>query len=94
MRLQQQRRERHCIYPEVSRTYTFGAVGASQGQFFKDHLASIVLNKEPVDWRNEDLSYLQPNKWDDAFEAELHKASRIVTAVSGVFVAYSVWWWC
>lgn len=80
MRLGEQRRGRHCLYPEVSRTYTFGAVGASQGQFFKDHLASIVLNQQPVDWAREDLSYLRADQWDARFEQELAAAASTVVA--------------
>lgn len=54
-----QRKERACIRPEVSRTFTFGeSGGASSGQFYSQHLAKIKLNDQPVDWMSEDLSAL------------------------------------
>lgn len=83
MRLKEQRRGRHCIFPEVSRTYTFGAVGSSQGQFFKDHLASIVLNREVVDWSKEDISYMKAENWDQHFEQELNEATTVISGPAG-----------
>jgi alpha-1,3-mannosyl-glycoprotein beta-1,2-N-acetylglucosaminyltransferase len=41
---------RQCIFPEVARTHTFGRIGASEGVGYDDHLAVMVLNKNPVDW--------------------------------------------
>ncbi|KPM02944.1 Alpha-1,3-mannosyl-glycoprotein 2-beta-N-acetylglucosaminyltransferase-like protein [Sarcoptes scabiei] len=36
-----QRRERSCLRPELSRTSTSGSNGVSRGQFFRQHLAHI-----------------------------------------------------
>jgi alpha-1,3-mannosyl-glycoprotein beta-1,2-N-acetylglucosaminyltransferase len=44
------RKGRQCIFPEVPRTHTFGKVGTSGGQFFDQHLAVMMLNKEDIDW--------------------------------------------
>lgn len=49
---------RQCVFPEVARTHTFGAKGASGGIGFKEHLEMMVLNQQPVDWAQQDLSYL------------------------------------
>lgn len=38
VRLPEQRLNRACLRPEVSRTYTFGKKGVSNGQFFEKHL--------------------------------------------------------
>lgn len=50
MREPKVRKGRQCIFPEVPRTHTFGKVGTSGGQFFDQHLAVMLLNKEPIDW--------------------------------------------
>lgn len=50
MRLSSIRNGRQCIFPEVPRTHTFGAVGTSKGKFYHDLLEPMILNKEPVDW--------------------------------------------
>ncbi|XP_009321983.1 PREDICTED: alpha-1,3-mannosyl-glycoprotein 2-beta-N-acetylglucosaminyltransferase, partial [Pygoscelis adeliae] len=44
MRQPEQRRERSCVRPEVSRTMTFGRKGVSHGQFFDQYLKFIKLN--------------------------------------------------
>jgi len=54
-----QRKGRSCIFPEVNRVYTFGAQGASGGQFYDQYLKDIKLNDVNVDWTKENLSYLQ-----------------------------------
>merc|ERR1712187_860027 len=76
MRRPDVRKNRHCIRPEVSRSFTFGEEGVSQGQFFKQHLSRIKLNSEFVDWAKEDLSYLASAPAFDSYLRErLHAAS-------------------
>jgi hypothetical protein len=59
MREPEQRRGRHCLFPEVSRSWTFGERGSSQGQFWKQHIEPVTLYKgPPIPWQSEDLSYL------------------------------------
>jgi alpha-1,3-mannosyl-glycoprotein beta-1,2-N-acetylglucosaminyltransferase len=43
------RKGRQCVFPEVSRTTTFGKDGTSRGENFK-HLSSMRLNDVPVNW--------------------------------------------
>lgn len=45
------RKGRQCVFPEVPRTHTFGAVGASNGMFFQEHLDNMVINTKNMDWR-------------------------------------------
>jgi len=50
-----QRRNRSCIRPEVSRVYTFGASGSSEGLFFNKYLKKIQLNQDDVDWASPEI---------------------------------------
>lgn len=50
LRDQSFRKGRQCIFPEVARTHTFGAKGASGGIGYKDHLANMLLNRQHVPW--------------------------------------------
>jgi alpha-1,3-mannosyl-glycoprotein beta-1,2-N-acetylglucosaminyltransferase len=47
------RKGRQCVYPEVPRTHTFGAVGASNGMFYLEHLDNMVANTEVMDWQEQ-----------------------------------------
>lgn len=51
MRKPEVRKGRQCIFPEVPRTHTFGAYGASNGMFFSEHLDNMVINSQHMDWR-------------------------------------------
>merc|ERR1712216_421991 len=51
----------------VSRTHTFGEMGASKGQFYKKTLEGNKLNDELVDWETMDLSFLSSSEKFDAF---------------------------
>ena len=53
------RRGRESIRPEVCRTFNFGEVGSSKGQFFKMYLANIRMAQRDIDWSARDLSYLE-----------------------------------
>ena len=57
---------RETIRPEVCRTFNFGEKGASEGQWYKTHLANVKLASEKVDWGNEDLSYLDADAYERA----------------------------
>uniref|UniRef100_A0A6B2L9N3 alpha-1,3-mannosyl-glycoprotein 2-beta-N-acetylglucosaminyltransferase n=1 Tax=Arcella intermedia TaxID=1963864 RepID=A0A6B2L9N3_9EUKA len=68
LREPQQRKGRVCIYPEVSRTYTFGLKdGTSQGQFADKYLKPIILNQVNVPWMQKDVSYLLKQNYDPIF---------------------------
>jgi len=78
MRTPNVRRNRDCIHPEISRTFTFGAQGASQGQFYQLHLAKIRLNDQPIDWQLMDLSFLMRPAWDAHFDNMLRESDQHV----------------
>ena len=58
MREPEQRRERIALRPELSRTHTFGAAGASGGQFYAEFLANNRVSDDKVDWESLDCDYL------------------------------------
>ena len=60
MRLGAVRKGRQCIRPEICRTYNFGAVGSSKGQYFRRYLQHTALNEVLVNWDHQDLGYLEP----------------------------------
>uniref|UniRef100_A0A3P8U465 Alpha-1,3-mannosyl-glycoprotein 2-beta-N-acetylglucosaminyltransferase n=1 Tax=Amphiprion percula TaxID=161767 RepID=A0A3P8U465_AMPPE len=74
MRQPEQRRDRACIRPEVSRTLTFGRQGVSLGQFFDKYLRYIKLNTEFVPFTKLDLSYLKEETYKQNFEKEVYSA--------------------
>jgi hypothetical protein len=53
MRRPRVRDDHQCVYPEVSRTHTFGDLGTHFGAFFEDHLQSMLLNEERIDWKKQ-----------------------------------------
>lgn len=81
MRRPDVRRDRHCIRPEVSRTYTFGEKGTSSGQFFKAHLSKIRINDVPVPWDTMNLDFLgSVATFDEWLEARLRESVRVQLA--------------
>ncbi|CAG7733453.1 unnamed protein product, partial [Allacma fusca] len=58
MREPNQRKDRACIRPEISRTSTFGKNGVSHGAYFQNHLRYIKLNHQFVPFLSMDLTYL------------------------------------
>ncbi|XP_023665630.1 alpha-1,3-mannosyl-glycoprotein 2-beta-N-acetylglucosaminyltransferase b [Paramormyrops kingsleyae] len=77
MRQPDQRKDRSCIRPEISRTITFGRKGVSQGQFFDQYLRYIKLNTDPVRFTELDLTYLIREKYDENFEKEVYSAPLV-----------------
>jgi alpha-1,3-mannosyl-glycoprotein beta-1,2-N-acetylglucosaminyltransferase len=77
MRLSATRRGRQCIRPEVCRTYNFGDIGSSSGQYFRLFLKPIKLNDEDVRWNKVDMSYLQRDNYARMFAAELAAATQL-----------------
>ncbi|XP_026173571.1 alpha-1,3-mannosyl-glycoprotein 2-beta-N-acetylglucosaminyltransferase a [Mastacembelus armatus] len=74
MRQPEQRRNRACIRPEISRTLTFGRQGVSLGQFFDKYLRYIKLNTEFVPFTKLDLSYLKEETYRKDFDKEVYSA--------------------
>ncbi|XP_074081349.1 alpha-1,3-mannosyl-glycoprotein 2-beta-N-acetylglucosaminyltransferase [Macrotis lagotis] len=77
MRQPEQRRDRACLRPEISRTMTFGRKGVSQGQFFDQHLKFIKLNQGFVPFTQLDLSYLKREAYDQDFFARVYAAPQV-----------------
>jgi len=69
-----QRKGRHILRPEVSRTYHFGVLGGASGNQFGNTLGSIHLNEENVDWSKIDLSYLEPRAFDKSYFSSISTA--------------------
>nr|CAG4637025.1 EOG090X06K9 [Ceriodaphnia reticulata]SVE72947.1 EOG090X06K9 [Ceriodaphnia reticulata] len=67
MRRPEQRKDRACIRPEISRTRTFGKIGVSNGLFFDKHLKYIKLNEMPVDFSKHNMSRLMQSNYDAQF---------------------------
>ncbi|XP_026155542.1 alpha-1,3-mannosyl-glycoprotein 2-beta-N-acetylglucosaminyltransferase b [Mastacembelus armatus] len=74
MRQPEQRKDRSCIRPEISRTITFGRKGVSLGQFFDQYLRYIKLNTEFVPFTKQNLSYLIKEKYDEKFIKEVYSS--------------------
>ncbi|KAL2080363.1 hypothetical protein ACEWY4_024156 [Coilia grayii] len=77
MRQPEQRRDRSCVRPEISRTITFGRKGVSLGQFFDQYLRYIKLNTEFVPFTTRDLSYLDRKHYDESFVKEVYGAPLV-----------------
>ncbi|CAL5224039.1 g6661 [Coccomyxa viridis] len=80
MRDNSTRKGRHCIRPEVCRTYNFGEVGSSIGMYYDTFLAPTRLNDDLVPWLDIDLSYLQLPRYDRDMEVMLEAAPKAETA--------------
>ncbi|XP_056142580.1 alpha-1,3-mannosyl-glycoprotein 2-beta-N-acetylglucosaminyltransferase a [Lampris incognitus] len=74
LRQPEQRRNRACIRPEISRTLTFGRSGVSLGQFFDRYLRYIKLNSEFVPFTKMDLSFLKEEMYREKFEKDVYSA--------------------
>jgi len=73
-----QRQGRACIYPEISRTYTFGLKdGISQGQFADTFLKSIILNDNYIEWHYRDLTYLIKQNYDIQFVRIIQQTTKV-----------------
>ncbi|XP_023726250.1 alpha-1,3-mannosyl-glycoprotein 2-beta-N-acetylglucosaminyltransferase isoform X3 [Cryptotermes secundus] len=64
VRQPEQRRNRACIRPEISRTRTFGKIGVSNGHFYEKHLKYIKLNEKFVPFTQKNLTYLLKDDFD------------------------------
>lgn len=98
LREPQQRKGRQIIRPEVSRTFHFGSDrGASYNQF-GEALLDIELDTADFDWEKQDVSYLERNKFREAYysnvlNAEFSTWKRAMQAVQtqDVRVEYNNW---
>ncbi|ROT70981.1 Alpha-1,3-mannosyl-glycoprotein 2-beta-N-acetylglucosaminyltransferase [Penaeus vannamei] len=77
VRAPEQRANRACIRPEVSRTRTFGKKGVSNGLFYEKHLKQIHLNEVFVPFTKLNLSHLHQEQYDPAFEKEVQNSQVV-----------------
>nr|CAD7423773.1 unnamed protein product [Timema monikensis] len=77
IRQPEQRRNRACIRPELSRTRTFGKIGVSNGHFFEKHLKYIKLNEKFVPFTKLNLSYLLKDNYDVQFVKQVYESPVI-----------------
>ena len=56
-----QRQNRQIIRPEISRTYHFGSKGGASNNQFGSILSNVILNKENINWMNQDSDYDDPD---------------------------------
>ncbi len=77
MRLSDVRKGRESIRPEVCRTFNFGEVGSSKGQFFRAYLREIEPASERIDWDEESLAYLDGKAYEDRVRRSLASATMI-----------------
>lgn len=77
MRHPDQRKDRSCIRPELSRTKTFGKIGVSNGLFYEKHLKYIYLNEVPVDFTKLNLTYLLKDEYDNSFVKIVYEAPLV-----------------
>lgn len=77
IRQPEQRRNRACIRPEISRTRTFGKTGVSNGMFYERHLKYIKLNTEFVYFTKMNLTYLLKDNYDINFVNEVYQSTVV-----------------
>ncbi|UXI22337.1 phosphatidylinositol-binding clathrin assembly protein LAP [Sarcoptes scabiei] len=78
IRQPEQRKNRACIRPEVSRTKTFGKKGVSNGLFYEKHLKFIQLNEKYVPFTKMNLTYLKKEYYDVEFLRQVFN-SRLIS---------------
>ena len=72
-----QRKGRAFIRPEVSRVYTFGEKGSSNGEWWSKYLATQKLNDQPFAFDSMDLRSLTAERFDPLFEAAVDGATLL-----------------
>ena len=85
-----QRKGRHIVRPEVSRTFHFGSQGGTSNNQFGHSLHDIYLNPTPVTWSQQDLSYLEPGTFQDQYW-QLIQSARLMDSVDDVHAAVHSW---
>lgn len=77
LRHEEQTKGRHCIRPEVSRTANFGEKGVSQSFHFQKHVSRVTVAKNGVNFSQLNLSYLEPEEYDNMLFGRMKKAKRL-----------------
>jgi alpha-1,3-mannosyl-glycoprotein beta-1,2-N-acetylglucosaminyltransferase len=74
-----QRKNRHILRPEVSRTFHFGDKGGTSRNQFGSILSRVKLNKEAIDWSKQDLSYLHEEAFDEKYGERIANSTKVLT---------------
>lgn len=86
----EQRKGRHFLRPEICRTYHFGKVGTSGGQF-AEYWERVRLNKDPIDFTAIDLSHLASEQAYDRWLSDELASGRPTTLAEIVRVVRDGW---
>lgn len=86
MRLSHVRQGRQCIRPEVCRTYNFGEKGSSHGQYYERYLKPIKLNDVEVEWEEQELGYLERQRYAQDMD-KMVASARLLKSAEGVHLA-------
>ena len=78
MREPPQRKDRHTLRPEVSRTFHIGSHGVSNAEF-SDYMHKIKLNDQYIHFEHLDMAYLRQEEWDNKYELDIHNAQKVTT---------------
>ncbi|CAI0471340.1 unnamed protein product [Linum tenue] len=89
LRLEENHKGRQFVRPEVCRTYNFGEVGSSLGQFFKQYLEPIKLNDVKVPPLPLLLSFQLSDKYPKHF-AEIVRKAKLVRGKDAVLKAFNI----
>ncbi len=81
-----QRRARHSIHPEISRTLHFGKNGVSGSQFQEAYMDTMRLNGDYIHFSKMDLKYLEKDDWDHAYIQRVHDATLVTAEEFDVLV--------
>lgn len=65
MRQPEVRQGRQCVFPEASRTHTYGKAGTSGGMLYRDHLANMLLSNATLVWTDMNFNYLIKNTYHE-----------------------------
>jgi len=85
-----QRQGRHILRPEISRTFHFGFEGGTSGNQFGHLLQNILLNPTPVEWKEQDLSYLQPEVFDKYYWKMIQQARHVNSVREALDLSHSM----
>jgi alpha-1,3-mannosyl-glycoprotein beta-1,2-N-acetylglucosaminyltransferase len=80
----QQRKQRQVIRPEISRTYHFGRKGGASNNQFGTILESVRLNDQPVNWQQQDLSYLEEYIYKENYFALVANSQQATTLTDAI----------
>eukprot|EP00026_Physarum_polycephalum_P007989 Phypoly_transcript_08062.p1 GENE.Phypoly_transcript_08062~~Phypoly_transcript_08062.p1 ORF type:complete len:438 (+),score=69.05 Phypoly_transcript_08062:114-1427(+) len=70
------RKDRSCLFPEISRNRNIGQRGTSERQFW-DKISRIKFNEEYVNFTGMDMSYLMKDRYDADLKSRIEKAKTV-----------------